>query len=305
MLYYFKLQYKRINRHLVDLGFNLIIGYAIAAFVFIIASVQLFEKIGLAQYCYAAIAIFAAYLLSNSSRVEYLKTLFPTKLFLKIRLLENLIVSLPFVGFLLYQQFYIVAFAVLIVSLLAAFFNQWVFNTFALPTPFYKKPFEFIIGFRKSWPIILLCYALTAIGISVDNFNLAAFALLLCHLVCLNFYTQPEPTFYVWIHSQKPTKFLHHKMLIAFFHSLVISLPISLMLLIGYPNFWFVVLAIVSVAILYLWLTILGKYAYYPAAINLFQLFAVALSIIFPPFLLISLPYFYIKAKQNLLFSVL
>jgi len=305
VLYYFKLQFKRINRHIVDLGFNIVLGYALVGFIFIITSFMIFEKLQFAKYLYAAIAILPAYTIGDVKRCEYLKMLFSKNTYRKVRLLENFIVCLPFITFLLYKQAYLIAVIVLILSLTLSFFNQSGISAFVLPTPFYKKPFEFVTGFRKSWFVFLGCFVLTVIGISVENFNLGVFALLVTQLLCLNFYIKPEPEFYVWIHAFTPVEFLWHKMLIAFFHNLIISLPISVLLLFFYPNYWYVIAVVLLLATLYLWLSILGKYAYYPMQVNLFQLFAVTFSIVIPPFLLISLPYLYMKAKQNLLMSVL
>lgn len=305
MWYYFKLQYKRLNRHLIDFGFNVAFGYALLTLVFVVGSFLLFEKLKNAVYYYALLAILPAYALGDVKRNEYLHQLFSTTVFQKIRLIENLIMSLPFIVFLLYQQCFIIAVVVLVVALAISFFKQSGLNTFVLPTPFYKKPFEFISGFRKSLLIFLGCYTLAIIAVSVDNFNLGAFALLVTLLICLNFYAKPEPKFYVWIHAYKPAKFLQHKMLTAFFYSIIISAPISLLLLFFYIGYWYIVVAFVLLAILYMCLNLLGKYAYYPTPVNLIQLLAVVFSLLFPPFLLISLPYFYIKAKQNLLISVL
>jgi len=303
--YYFKLQLKRINRLLVDLGFNVVLGYALVGFVFIIASFTLFEKLQFAKYLYAIVAILPAYVIGDAKRNEYLKMLFPTNTFHKLRLLENFMVCIPFVVFLFFKMAFLEACLVLVAALSLSFFSQNSISTFALPTPFYKKPFEFIIGFRSSWLILLGCIALTIIGVSVDNFNLGVFALLVTQLTCLNFYLKPEPEFYVWVHAFTPVEFLWYKMFSAFLHSLILSAPISLMLLLFYPGFWYVVIAVLLLAVLYLWLSILGKYAYYPMPINLFQLFGVSISIVFPPFILISLPYFYVKAKQNLSISLL
>lgn len=280
-------------------------GYALTSFVFIAASFMVFEKIQYAKYFYVAVSILPAYTLCNVNRCEYLKTLFPANTYREVRLLESFIVCLPFVVFLFFKMAFLEACLVLVAALSLSFINQKSISIFVLPTPFYKKPFEFIVGFRKSWFVFIGCFALTIIAISVDNFNLGIFALLVTQLICLNFYIKPEPKFYVWTHAFTPVQFLWHKMVTAVLHGLIFSAPISFLLLFFYPGFWYVVMAILLLVILYLWLSILGKYAYYPMQINLFQLFGVALSIAFPPFLLISLPYLYVKAKQNLSMSVL
>jgi len=303
--FYFKLQVKRINRYLLDFGFNVILSYALTVVLFIIASLFLFEKIKLAPYYYAFIALLPVYSLSNSKRNQYLKLLLKTKIYKQVRLLENLIISAPFIFFLLYQKEFLVAATVLSTSIILSFYQKVNSIEFAVPTPFYKTPFEYVVGFRKNWPFFVLCFLLSIIGVSVDNFNLAAFALIVTHLICLNFYAGNEPQYYVWIHTFSASKFLQFKMFTAFIHGLIITIPIGVLLLVAYPTLWYIVVAMVLLAIFYTWLTLLGKYAYYPVKVNLIQMLAVAFSIIFPPFLIISLPYFYIKAKQNLTITIL
>jgi len=127
-------------------------------------------------------------------------------------------------------------------------------------------------------------YALAIIGICVDNFNLAIFAFAISLLNTINFYAKPEATFYVWTH---------------------ITLPIGISLLIFYIQYWYIACIILLMGMLYLLLMLLGKYAYYPAEVNIIQMLALAFSILIPPFLLISIPYFYVKAKQNLSLTIL
>jgi len=58
------------------------------------------------------------------------------------------------------------------------------------------------------------------------------------------------------------------------------------------------------VGILFVITALLGKYAYFPSEINIIPGFTIAISIFFPPFLLVSLPYFYFKAVKNLKIAV-
>jgi len=82
---------------------------------------------------------------------------------------------------------------------------------YTIPTPFYKKPFEFIIGFRTAIGMIGFAYFLTIMGISVGNFNLGIFSLLVVFLTSFSFYAQPDSQFYVWIFSHSSATFLLDK----------------------------------------------------------------------------------------------
>lgn len=305
MAYYFNIQIKRINRHLEALGFNTVIAYILVGLVFVGVSQLLFEKIKFAEYIYAVLALIVCYTLSEPNRNNYLQLLFHKKDYCIIRIIENCLLAFPFCIFLLYQNFNTIALIVLLIAIVFSFFRFAVINRLVLPTPFYKKPFEFVIGFRKNYFLFLVYLALTAIAIYVDNFNLTIFALVLNQLTCLNFYVKPEPLFYVWAHAFNPSKFLNYKIQTAIQQSLIFSLLIGFALLIFYWHYWYIIALIIILSILYIVLMLMGKYAFYPAEVNLIQVLAVALSIFFPPFLLITLPYFYMKAKQNLSLTVL
>lgn len=305
MAYYFSIQFKRVNRQLEALGFNVVLAYILVGLIFFGASQLLFEKIKYAQYLYIGFTLWACYKLGEPNRNRYLQLLFHQKNYRLVRLIENTIIALPFILFLFYQSFYLEALIVLILTLVFSLMLSTVSKQFTIPTPFYKKPFEFVVGFRKNYILFILYYVLAGIGIYVDNFNLSVFALMLSLITCLNFYTKPEPKFYTWIYAFQPVDFLKQKIQTALLQSWLLVLPLATGLLIFYPSYWYITSLMVFLITLNLILMLLGKYAYYPAEVNLIQVLAVAFSIFFPPLLCISLPYFYIKAKQNLSLTVL
>jgi len=305
MTYYFNLQLKRVNRHLEALGFNVMLAYLLAGLAFVGASQLLFEKIKFAQYVYVSIALWILYLQSEPNRNSYLQLLFHRKTYHFIRLIENTLIAIPFIAFLLYQNFFKAALIVIIPAWIFSFLRFAVINQLVLPTPFFKKPFEFITGFRKYYLLYAALYILLGVAIYVNNFNLGVFSLIVGLLATLNFYTKPEPLFYVWTHAFSPTQFLMYKVKTALLHSLLLAFPMVVALFIFYISYWYIICIVVLLGMLYLLLMLLGKYAYYPAEVNLKPLIALALSVLFPPFLCIVLPYFYIKAKQNLSQTVL
>jgi len=305
MQYYFKLQFTRINRHIKALGFNSWLFSCIVLVLFTFASLLLFQKIKYAPYIYIGITIWTVSMLGSVARNNYLKQLFSKRDYLLIRLFENFLTVLPFLLVLLYLQKFMFALFAFLVAACLSFASTSKSSGFYLPTPFYKFPFEFIAGFRKNILLFIVFYSLTVIAISVDNFNLGAVALIACLLACLGFYSKPEPKFFVWMHALNPASFLIHKIKIAALHGLIIAAPITLALLIFYPSFSHIVLVINLLGLLYLVMHLLGKYAYYPAEVNIIQMMALAFSILFPPFLFIIIPYFYSKATKNLAATVL
>jgi len=138
------------------------------------------------------------------------------------------------------------------------------------------------------------------IAMYVDNFNLGLFGLMLLPLTALSFYTEPEHSFYVWIHSRSPKEFLNDKIKQGWVHITILNLLGTCLLLISFPNQILIVL--ISVAINYLYLTtiILAKYSMYPRIIQIGTVIIIVVSFLFPFFLLILIPLLYKKAILNL-----
>ena len=213
---------------------------------------------------------------------------------------ENGLIALPFFTFLIYKNEFIIGLSFLLTALLLSFFNASSPSAIAIPTPFYKRPFEFTIGFRKTFLVFIGAYALAIIAVNVGNFNLGIVALLMTFLSCTSFYSQPEPQFYVWIHSQNPTNFLQQKLKTASLFSTALSLPIAILLAaFNFNNAHFVFIFEI-IGVFYVINSLLGKYAYYPSAININKAFIIAASIFFPPLMLLTIPFFYKKSKQEL-----
>jgi hypothetical protein len=300
MKYYFLLQYKRLKRNLREAGFNPNL-VAISIFIlFVFLSHSFFEKIKYPQYIYPIIALGILNILGNVKRNEFIKNVFPISSYRKIRCLENLIVATPFFLFLVFKQEYISAIGIYLLGFGLSFLNK--INSFGLviPTPFHKRPFEFIAGFRKTFPLFILTYMLTFIAIKVDNFNLGIFALIVASLICMKFYTSSENLFYVWIHSSSPSLFLKNKIKVACIHSFILSFPIVISLLLFNLEKAHFVLIFEVLGLLFITTSLLGKYAYFPAKENINQSVILAFSMLFPPLFLIIIPYLYSRSKQKL-----
>ncbi len=301
MKYYFTLQYKRLYRYIDEFGLNPIFGIFILAFLFYVLSNSFFEKIEYAKFIYSAIGLIVIGKLSNKKRNEFLKNIYNSIKFKKIRLYENLIVSMPFFFFMIYKQEFVSTSVFLIFALIISQFNKVNSNNFVIPTPFYKKPFEFIVGFRNIFWIFLLAYTITYIAVLVDNFNLGIFALMTVYVTSLSFYSKPEPIFYVWIYSLSPADFLERKIRIASLFSLILSLPIIITLLVFFSiNDIGLILIFSFLGLLLLIANLLGKYSYFPSKLPLMQGIAIGLCFVFPPALLIVIPYFYSLSKRKL-----
>ena len=289
-----------LNRYLKEFGLPPIIGYLLAMLIFVGASFYLFSKTKYAAYIYAFFGVSPLSLLSETKRNDFLKSCFIAKDYWLIRLLENILVVLPFILFLGYQLEWLMVVAVLLIAALMARFQLNNQLNYTIPTPFYKYPFEFIVGFRTAFFMIIFAYFLTFMGITVDNFNLGAFAILLIFFISFSFYAQPDSLYYVWIFSDNSKEFLFSKIKIAFVYSGLLTLPILIGLGIYFPDKMKFIILIPMIGYVYLLTIILAKYAAFPRAMNLLETILIGASVLFPPFLLFVIPYFYRKSKRQL-----
>ncbi|WP_298427238.1 ABC transporter permease [uncultured Kordia sp.] len=301
MKFYFILQYKRIYRHIDEFGVIPFIGFAILIVIFIGISKTIFSNLPSANYFYILIGLSLSVKLGTVQRTVFLKKCFPKQTFWKVRMLENTFFILPFSIFLIYKQLYLEAIAIHVLAIGTSFLNNIGIQSKTIPTPFGKKPFEFIIGFRNSFWVFILAYALTYISIAVGNYNLGVFGLIVVFVTCMSHYSKPEPLYYIWIHSLTPKAFLYDKIKTAIIFTGLLVLPIIIALSIYFPllELQFTLLFTV-IGFCFIMLTILGKYHNYPSNIPLFQTFAMLVSLVFPPLLFLFIPIFYKKSIKNL-----
>lgn len=289
-----------LNRHLTDFGLHPVAGYLLLGLVFAGVSFFLFAQTTLAAYIYVLLALSFMFPLGQADRNDFLKTCFSAPQYFRIRLLENALLSLPFLLFLLYKGCWGHAGALLLVAALLAVAPTKSNLTFTLPTPFYRQPFEFVVGFRNTFYLVFAAWLLTVIAISVDNFNLGIFSLLLVFFICLSFYTQPESRYYVWIFVGNSRQFLWQKIKTALWFSTLLCLPVTLLLLTFFGSYAGIVLAFQALGYLYLLMIILGKYSAYPQPMSLPQSVFIVFSLWLPPLLLGIIPFFYVQAQKRL-----
>lgn len=300
MRFYFFLQYKMLNRHISDFGLHPFCGYLLSFIIFIGLSLYLFHRTAFAPLIYIFIALGFVYRLSEKSRNDFISQCFNEKYYYKIRILENLICVLPFIILLLvYMQF-------LSVLLLAVLSTLLAFRTFSqqlnisIPTPFYRRPFEFIVGFRSSWFLLVLIYFVTIMAVIVKNLNLGIFTLFAVFVLSFSFYLKPEDSYFVWIFKQNPNGFLWNKIKTAVLHSTFISLPITVALCVVFKTESIYIAGFHIAGYLLLCMIILTKYSVYPHQMNIPQLIIFVSCVGFPPLLLIVIPYLYIQSVKHL-----
>lgn len=297
---YFGLQITLLKRQLTDFGVNPLVGFMVILLGFYVLSFYLFNKTEYAGYIYVIIAISIIFKNSDSNRNEFLKFVFFKKYYLGIRMAENVITAIPFLIFLLYKKEAYPFLLLFLLAVLATLVNTHQKGSITIPTPFYKKPFEFIVGFRTLIATFFIAYFLTCMAVRYQNFNLGLFSLAFIFLVCLSFYNKPEDTFYVWVHTLTPQQFLLNKIKTAVIFSSLLSVPVMAALLYFFNNHYLIIAGVQLLGYCYLINIIVTKYAAYPKKMNLPQALLIALSFMMPPALLVLIPFFYFKAHQQL-----
>lgn len=300
MKFYIGLQFKIINRHLIAAGIYPMLFYIAVTFTFFGLSTYLFDQSRYAEYIYGLVAASILASLSSKSRNNFLKNINTKANFYKLKSIENSLLILPFFLFLMFKEKYIVGFTLLILANLMYLINLENKIRFSFPTPFYRYPFEFTIGFRKSYFIVLSAYFINLMGILSENFSLSIFSLIAILLTCFSFYTKPEPSFFIWIFSKNPKKFIKAKLQTTIIYTLLLCLPITASMSIFFPEDILIIFIIQLVGLFVAMAALLGKYSQYPSEINLIQGMSIGLSMIFPPLLFIIIPLFYFQSIKRL-----
>lgn len=296
---HFQLQYKLFNRHLREFGINPWLAYGLMVLLFIGISELFFQRMTLPEYIYPLISLSFFSILQNAERSEFFKRIYLPQKYQKIRIIEYILLALPFAIFMLYKAAFLSCIGFLAVVLVMSFLPNIKMSGRSLPTPFGRFPFEFTIGFRKSFPAFILAAILLGIALKVDNFNLGMFSIALVFAIFLSYFSLAEPLTYIRVFACSKSDFLQRKMKTAAFYSIAFALPFAVVLGIFYPAKILFIAALLLLGMLYVWAALLGKYAAYPSALNILQGFALGFSLMFPPLLLLVIPWFYKLSLKN------
>lgn len=288
------------KRQLRDFGLPPVWGFLLLIAGVVTVSLYIFHRTPYASYCLTAAAASLVFNYSPVKRNDFLKFVFPGTRYYSIRLLEHLIISSLFVIMLLVKKEGYAVTALLLVSVAAVFTHAPDSVGIRIPTPFYKNPFEFIVGFRKNILLIIVLYTIIGIAVGVQNVSLGMGAILLLILSSLSFYTDVEDPYFVWIYHKKPVGFLWYKIKIAIVYATLLSLPALLTLFFFFPAETRALVPIQLLGYAYLLLMISAKYAGYPDKMDLPRGIVIALNLSMPPLLLITIPIYYLRSLQRL-----
>ncbi len=298
---YFLLQYKMLNRKMTEFGVHPILGYLLGIIAFLGISIyscwrnEIFIK-----YIYGIIAIYFVSRLSEQERNDFLKMIFPTYQYKKIRIIENLIIAFLFIPFLMYQKAFLVAVALVIISLLLSVFNVNRKFNYAIPTPFGRRPFEFTRGFRRTFYVYPIAYFFTFQAITYSNINFGIFSMLLTGFIVLSYYLETENEYYVWVFNLSPISFLFKKIKTGLLYATFLMLPIIIPLSLYFQDNLLIIILFLPVCYIYIIMVILAKYSIYPNNMNVPENALIIFSMIFPPIVFAVIPFFYFKSIKRL-----
>jgi hypothetical protein len=299
MLFYFKLQYKRLYRNAKDNNSNFYFAAPVTLLLLIAIGSIVIQNIQFGSEIIAAISLFLLVSLNSGKHKEFLYFHFQRKEVIFIKQIENIIVCLPFSLLLLFHFEWLLAALSLFSGVVLALLPPLRSKSNVTPTPFNKRPFEYTINFRKYWLILIGLYAISVIGFSVHNYNLICVVLLLISASQLSYFKDAEPAEWIWIYNKNPKNFLLKKIALVSLQSALLSFPVALGIVILAPSYWLIVLGILTFGILIVILALLIKYSYYPTVDSLIGSIYLTISILAPPVMLLSIPHFFKNAKQN------
>jgi len=299
LTHYLVLQFKLLNRNFRDFGLHPLLAYML-----IFGAIAGLGALGFqrqpeyAPYIIIGLCALLQMRLSQKQRSDFLNIVYGDKTKRLIRIVENLIISTPFVVLLLFENQYIAAMMLPVVSAIMALidFNS---RSFVMPTPFSKHPYEFAVGFRKTFLFIILVYGLTVISVCVNNLNLGLCSVFALGVVCAMYYGKVENEYYVWIFAESPNKYLTHKILTAIKNTFLMALPMMALLTAFFPENWWIVLLLTAIGMIIVITFLLAAYSTYPSEIGLMEMFLIGLTLV-PPFVSVVIPYFYVRSLNRL-----
>ena len=102
---YFELQYVLTNRKIKEAGINPLLGYVLGLTAFVLLSEYIFYKTEFAIYLVILTCLSLQLKLSKKDRTDFLLSTFGDNIKMKIRVIENFILCIPFVSILAYKNF--------------------------------------------------------------------------------------------------------------------------------------------------------------------------------------------------------
>jgi hypothetical protein len=298
LLFYLKLQWRRFTRLSKERGLHPFLGLILSTIIFIGASLIIFNKIIYPEYTYIIIT-WLVFLRSNKNKTDLIKLTLKRKQKTTFIIIEAAIKLIPPLLFLLCSRELTSSILLITGGLMIVLIPKNNTRVY-LQTPFSKHPFEWILGFRKYFWVLLPLIAVLVLSKIYTNPNLGLSSLIILFGVIFSFYGYMESEYFVWNFNGSSNTFIIKKIKIAIKHSTLILAPLVMVLIVLHPELWLKALTLLVWAYAALIVVIMSKYAIFPNEMDLINGLIIFISIAIPPLMLFSLLYYYKKSKSNL-----
>jgi len=297
MNFYIRLQYRRLQRWLDQVGLPFSVAVVLAGGLFVFLSLYFFERFSAGGWAYAMLGLLMILQSAPPKKRQRLSLIFDRRTVARILITEALAMTLSFVLILLYKGFYLEALALPILASLLCLWAKRLSAQRVIPTPFRHHPFEFIVGFRSTLAAIFLGCFLMTMGMRVDNYNLAAVSSGFLYLIPVTYYFKLEPHRIVWQHRHSAEQFLNHKLITALRCQVMYALPILVVMLLSFSSHWLISCALWFTGVGFIATAVMAKYSSYPGEMHIPQGLILSLCLLVPPFLLVAL---YLFRRQSI-----
>lgn len=308
--YYISLRLKQFARFFSFNGIHPFIGMIILFLLFTIVSVAIFQKLPYAVWVYLVLALFSLLELQPPMMNAMLRHQVRPGTFFKAKLLENILIVIPFVVFLgCKMQWGAAALLLLIVVPYSYYsFSLPKAKLRALPSPFPAHAFEYHNMFRMVMPVYVIYLLLLVVGVISGNFYVMLVPFFLLLFVMQMAYGLPEDVSYIWLYRCTAARFLQKKLLVLLLSYSCTFLPFLLTALIFYTSSFGIAVLCFITGLIALTGALFIKYQFYPSVLvtQITQLifFGFAVSAIASPpvfiIILLFIAFSYARAKRNL-----
>lgn len=266
-LFYFKLQFKIMVRHIRDAGVSPLLLIPVLLLISLIATFVLLNEVKYGTSIFAGFGFLSTLGLSKRKRLQFLQFTFLENDFIKIRIIEHLVANTYFVIFLLGNEAWMHATGLLCFAIaLPLIKNKTSIQLPPLSHPFKKYDFEWIIAFRSyTWLLSLVFSMGYFMGLLHDNFTLSLVSATLSFLTWSLPYSMHtiEPPFFVWIYNRSSSQFIKQKLSRMILYSTFFMLPF--LFLIGlHPSNYLAVIFCWVICLFIITGSLLIKYTAYP-----------------------------------------
>ncbi len=298
--YYFQLRAKMTWRWIKEKGIHPLIFIPLILIGSVAALKLLTDR---SEYADTLLVIGGWWMVSKSTggkELTFLKGLFSKRTFSLILAIEVLLISLPVILSLVWMKEWLALALSVVWGMLFRYNAIQVSTSWVVPTPFSRQPFEAVEGFRRFWPAWIVLVIAMPFPYYVDNSNLGLFILFATIFLFQSFFQVIEPSYFVWFHKHTPASFIWMKMRWSIVHLSIWMVTQALLFIFLFNEVWWHALVVYAIGVIWMPLLIVAKYAIFPASLPIPEGIAVGLSMIFPPLMIVTVPYFYLRASRNL-----